>query len=505
MKKYLSSFVMGAVWLAASVSASPLETGLVARIHFAGGDTVAADPNAASLKAVWSGPEAQALRVQTVDKLSRFLDGWLGQQVAPHLAVPLQTHALLFDLTQAEWQLEVHQAAAGAVQFSLAVRLDNSRAQAWQTALNPVVAGWKQTSPAHHGQLQRKGDWVFLTLDNATVPAVPATVAGLNHQWLSAEVDWTRLAVWFPAVRTFDLPQTRLQVTGRNGNFETTGNLSLAQPLPSLPNWQFPTNLVHWPFVSFTAARGIANWLHDQPWVNSMDLNPLPNQVFTWVEPQIPFLAFAALPLANADAALPKIHDALAARLQAEPVGSAYHGFSVTTEPNKVALVGLPLIAPYVEARQVGGANFLVSGFLPATPRGKPAPKEIYNRLNTPNLIYFHWEVTAERQKVFPGLYQLGLVVTRHRQLEATSAAGRWLAHLAPELGPTVTTATEISPTEVAFERHAPGGLTAVELVALCSWLEAPNFPGCDLHAPPPRHRPRPAGAAAPQPFTLHP
>jgi len=37
----------------------------------------------------------------------------------------------------------------------------------------------------------------------------------------------------------------------------------------------------------------------------------------------------------------------------------------------------------------------------------------------------------------------------------------------------------------LAFSRKAPGGLTALELFAFASWLEATNFPGCDLRAPP--------------------
>ena len=66
------SFIACVVWLAAgSAVAAPLEPGLVAQVHFAGGDAVSADPNSAALKYLWSSPEAMALRAQTLDKLAR--------------------------------------------------------------------------------------------------------------------------------------------------------------------------------------------------------------------------------------------------------------------------------------------------------------------------------------------------------------------------------------------------------------------------------------------------
>ena len=88
MKRFLM-FISATLWLAAATAqAAPWEPGLVARIHFAGGNAVAADTNSISLKNVWTGPEALALRTQTLDKLARFLDGWVRQDLAPGLPAP---------------------------------------------------------------------------------------------------------------------------------------------------------------------------------------------------------------------------------------------------------------------------------------------------------------------------------------------------------------------------------------------------------------------------------
>jgi len=164
-------------------------------------------------------------------------------------------------------------------------------------------------------------------------------------------------------------------------------------------------------------------------------------------------------------------------------------------------------MAPYIELKTDASAQFLLAGFLPPPAMRKPAPPELFARLNQPNLVFYHWEITADRLKIFPELYQLMFLVTWHKQLEAGTAADNWLKRLGSTLGPTVTTATEISPTELSFERKAPAGLTAVELVALGSWLEAPNFPGCDLRlllSPRTHHRPVPA-PGIPAPNVQHP
>ena len=151
--------------------------------------------------------------------------------------------------------------------------------------------------------------------------------------------------------------------------------------------------------------------------------------------------------------------------------------------------------------------------FFPNSPKTRPLPPELFTLLARTNLVYYHWEITAERLEQLPQLTQLALMLTRHKQLDAQSAAGKWLDRIGPTLGNTVTEVTQTAPNELTFTRKAPGGLTAIELTALANWLEATNFPGCDLRLPPPKPRilrPRVPGAspvkthAAPPPVPLH-
>ena len=137
----------------------------------------------------------------------------------------------------------------------------------------------------------------------------------------------------------------------------------------------------------------------------------------------------------------------------------------------------------------------------------------MFTQLDRTNLVYYDWEITSERLQLLPQLTQLALMITRHKQLAAQSAAIKWLNRIGPTLGRTLTEVTQTAPNELSFTRKSAGGLTAFELTALANWLEATNFPGCDLRLPPlkPRiQRPRVPGAppvktpAAPQPFPLH-
>jgi len=407
----------------------------------------------------------------------------------------------------------LRQPTTDTTEFSLAVRLDNNRDQAWLNTLTPVVEAWKMTSPRHHARITNVGGWLLLTMGDSPAPVSAAIEPSLQNVWLTADINWGRLGVWYPELRAYDLPYTRLQVTGRSGNFEISGKLFLAQPLPPLEAWQYPSGTIHTPNVSFTAVRGISSWLKQQPWIASMGLGTLPDQLFTWAMPQVPFQTFAALPLDSAPAALPVLDRSLNTWLHDGPPNSPFQRLNLIETNNHVSVVGIPMMAPYFEAKRDPAGEYLVAGFFPNTPWGKPASTQLLAWESQPGLVYYHWENTADRLKISPQLYQLLFVFSRHRQLNISSSAGQWLNHLGPTLGTTVTEAFETAPKEVTFTRTAPAGLTAMELVAFASWLEAPNFPGCDLRLPPPKNfnrpgQPRPGGGppvmfpAGPSSFT---
>lgn len=510
MKKFILFCSFGL--LAAALPAAPAEN-LIARIHFVGAAQIAADPNSTAFTNLWPTPEARALTTQTLDKLARVPYAHFQAKLAPGTDDEASRLRPLYDdLLKSEWFLEVRETMVGAGEFAFAIRLDADRASFWQDNLATVLETWtrlpakkiaggwllKKHLPPDSVRCTRVGDWVVFACEHGKfnmgdeliqqISANRRPVPLAKDYWLSVEADWPRLAKWFPALKTLELPVTRMQVIGRDGDLHVTGKFTFptALNLP-LEKWQIPTNIIRGNFVSFTAVRGLAPWLKKQEWAQPWALAPMPNQFFIWALPQVPFQTFAATPVPNAAAALEQVDQ----RWQAHQSGENAFIMPLTMVKtnNEISWQGMPFIMPSVKALHGRDGDFLFASIFPNTPP-KPLPPELFTRLAPANLVYYHWEITAERLPELRNVSQLILVLTRHRQLEGDSAASKWLDRISPKLGNNVTEITQTAPDELSFKRKAPAGLTAFELLALANWLEAPGFPACDLKLPPPRIRP---------------
>jgi hypothetical protein len=512
--------------LVVAANASPPD--LIARIHFAGAEKISADTNSIAFTNFFCSTEAKALRDQTLNKLSRFPCLWFKSRLAAGTNDGgQQLRPLLDDLLKSEWLLEIRDATNGAPETALAIRLDTARAQLWQDNLAGVLQSWtslpavktsngwqlKKDLPPNLVRFERHGDWVVidcgqndLLLGNEILkPLLRTRIAGAETNWLTADLDWLRLAQWFPPLKEFDFPKVELQFVGRDGDLWANGKFILTQPLPPLEKWQIPTNVIHQPLVSFTAVRGIGPWLERQSWARRYEIQPPPGQFFIWALPGIPFQTFAAAPVPDANAALVQLDAKLPVTSDANSKGIFPPPLTTTLTNNEITWHAVPFAAPFVQALHEPAGDFLFGGFFPNSPRSQPLPPELFQQLNTPNLVYYHWEITADRLIELPELTQLMLLMTRHRQFDPQTAAGKWLNHVEPMLGPSVTEMTQTGPRELSFLHKSRGGLTAIELVALVNWLEAPNFPGCDLRLPPPLSRPahlpkHVPGAPAPPP-----
>src|SRR6202034_3597914 len=111
--------------------------------------------------------------------------------------------------------------------------------------------------------------------------------------------------------------------------------------------------------------------------------------------------------------------------------------FQLHATNNTINLAGIPFASPYIQAVQGSAGQFLLAGGFPNPPRGRPLPNELYQKLAEKNLVYYHWEITAERFPALLQLSQLSLMLTEHRQLQGDSAAFKWLRKINPALGNT--------------------------------------------------------------------
>jgi len=520
------------LWANACLAASP---DLIARIHFAGSTAIAADPEFRPFNNLFCSPNAEALQTQTLNKLARFPRAWIGTRASAKIGdgVP-QIRPLLDDFVHSEWFLEAQDSGGIAPQFALAIHLSDDRARVWEHELTslltiwtglpvqPVGGGWwlKKHEAPDSIRFLRVGEWVVLSCEQGGFPlgdelgqqikATRRPVAAPTDYWLSVNANWDRLSRYFPGLRDLDLPNsTDLQLIGKAGNLSWNGKFHFAQSLPAYGNWQLPAGVLHPPLSSFTAARGIENWLQNQSWARPYLFSPPPNQLFTWATPGMPFMVYGAAPVSDGHRALVELNDAIlkSGRPQTSPPNPFAFSPHTQLNNNQITFQGMPFATPFIREQHDSSGDFIEGGFFPSTQLARPLPPEITGRLATKNLVFFHWENTVDRLKNLPQLAQLVLLLSQHRQLNDTSLAQKWLVQIGPALGTSTTVGVQSGPNEVTFTRTGPGGLTAVELFALACWLEAPDFPGCNLKMPPPTFHPRPANSAPaknPMPLLIH-
>jgi hypothetical protein len=487
MKKLSALFAL-AVLLPAGHAALP-QPDLLAQIHFAGARKISDNPVSAAFTNEFCSPEALALRAQTADKLSVWISVWLQKQLgvaATDGAAKLRP--LLDDLQKQEWFFEARVAPNGRTEFAMAVKSDAAIASRWQNNLKPffpassfrTVAGW----------LIFDSDPARLKLGDDLAQKISAPPAA----WLDADINWPRLAPWFPKLKELALPETQFSITAPNANFHISGKCLFPDKLSiALDPWRVPTNTIHPPLDSFTVVRGIASWLKSQSWAKPYELSPAPNQLTTWSLPFFPFQDFAAIPVPDARKALADAYAQVAPEID-KANARDYFMMPVHLEMtnNRLLFGGIPFVAPALKSLQEPAGQFLLWEMFPNTPRGAALPPELLRHLEKPNLVFYHWENSSQRMSNLLQCTQFALLITRHKQLGANSAAFKWLKAVELALGPTDMEISQSGPSELTFERKAPGIFTATEFYALANWFEATNFPGCDLKLPPAApHSPR--------------
>lgn len=487
----------------------------IVRIYFDGAANLAADTNSTAFTNIFCCSQARVLLSQTLDKLARAPGAWFKHKLPAGAADgSAQLRPLLNDMITSKWVLEMREGVPSP-EYALAIQLNDARARLWQTNFRSLLESWthiqardvpggwelkKDMPPDLFRIVRATNGWLVIGCGQDVLPLSDAWADGAETpdtnetNWASVTVDWPRLAEIFPVFAKFDLPAMHMQITGRGGELLPSGAFELSQPLPALPSWQIPTNIIHQPLTSFTAVRGFAPWLEKQPWWPGwLKLSPEPDQAFIWSLGSSPFQMYAAVHVTNGAIALATVERGLAGA--ANWNRSLANTFALVRTNNRVFFRNFPLMTPEVQSLKASSGDFLLAELFPNPPFGK-APPGLFEQVNHPDVVFYHWEMTAQRLKNLPEPTQLALLLTKHRQLDTKAAAGQWLEHIGPLLGNCVTEVTRTGPSELAFRRSGSAGLTAIELMALAEWLEAPNFPGCDMslppHRPPSRHLPPP-------------
>jgi hypothetical protein len=485
---------------ASRAPAAASEDSNILRLHWLGLNQINTDTNSVQFMKVWELPQSKTLVSQTLDKLSR----WPGHGATNETSARLRP--LLDDLISSEFYLEIPKAnnPPSSILHSpllLALRLPADRIHVWQA--NLAALGRPEQITISH-----RDSWTLVGfgLDKEISQTKFATKrfgpdrGGSTNFWLEADVNPSILTALLSSLSaggagrgeadvfsTFNFQlstfnHVHLTATGENGNVRTHATIDLARPLTApLPAWEIPTNLIHAPLTSFTAARGFAEWLSALPAWQKLQFIVPPDQAFIWAQVQAggPFVTYFAAPLPGASIQLAHLAGYLVPKADPWLATNGQSSFQWQTNTSTLLWNDAFLVTPSLKSIRLNQHDYVLGGLIPfRAGNPNPMPHEMLQAvLDTPGLMYYQTELTGDRieDDLFIGQ---ALRLTFHRpQMPAKAAGTLWLKNLEPLLAGSTTGVTQTGPQQLTFTRTSSIGLTALELHLLADWLESPQFP----------------------------
>jgi len=269
-------------------------------------------------------------------------------------------------------------------------------------------------------------------------------------------------------------------VTTNQDDLQISARLLEAEAIP----WKsdprlIPKDLMHGQIISFVTGQNVAAFLNVNPVLGQLGDNPLTNQFYCWALDQMPLLNYVAWPVADATNALQKLSKEAPAALN--PALKRFNGTELVWQPkaDKLILENMGLFAPALEAVQNKDGQFLLLFGFPVSSKNKAPPDALLGQLQgRTNLVYYDWEVTGRRLSEWQILGKMisnRSGATGSDAVAAKFAESQFINNLTGLVGNSVTEITRVTPNELAIERNAPIGFTAVELVLLADWLCGAN------------------------------
>jgi hypothetical protein len=499
---------------------------VVLQYHFLGAAQLAENTNAAAAKNVFALPSTRLFENLILNRLSVRLAESL------HFQTNLQTFSLLRplldDLLRAESIASMGGSSGKPLNYVLAIHLDGQRAQVWQQSLKAAshgpgeelrvetYSGWQWNKgagdsfwmvPARDWLLVgRGGDLASVRSDYLQqIQKSGRPGPALDFNWFEADVDWPRLANWFPLSSCpLKLARTRMAISAGNGGFRMTSQVTYPEAIRWQPHpMNLPTNLVCEPLLSFATGQNVEPFLKSDETLSRFCANPLSDQFYFWSMRELAFQSFVAWPVNDPGNTLLKLSaqamDALNPKLQ------KLDGTKLTWRPKASQLIWTrgQIVDPLMLAAPAKDGQFLVASLFPLTPENTPAPRALWKQIEgRTDLVYYDWELTGPRVKhlltvteILPILRMLGIGPREPLAAGASPAkpgantlpAGiasrlnaqkQWLLGLAPYLGNTVTEVTKTGPDKLTIIRNSPFVFSSLELVLLSHWLsDTPSGP----------------------------
>jgi len=479
--------------------------------HCAGGAQLTGNTNLPTLQKALALPSAAPVRELVLARISGLLAGSF--QCGTNSSAALLLEPLLSDVLQTESLGSFGGSATNPLNFVLALRLDAKRAQLWQDNLGKAFGGpgEKFATEEFNGWRWNRGasdsfwivparDWLLVGRGNEFLPVQAeylrqvklhgCPAPPLTDYWLEADVDWARLAAWFPDWSQLLKPaRIKVSVAGENDTLRLTARVVYPEAMPwKSGSWQMPADLVQGPIISFTAGQDVAAFLNLGPAFSRLDGHPLTNQFYVWALSGMPFLTYMAWPMVNASNVLEKLSTEASAAFN--PGLKRFNGTELLWVANqrKLVLSHLRVMSPTLEAVQDKTVEFSLLSLFPLMRANKPAPDELWKQIKgRTNLVYYDWELTGSRLQIWRLLGRM-LLTRRHvptdDEAEASRIEDKWLGELGVLAGNTITEITRVAPNELSVVRNAPVGFTGIEMFLLSDWLSAVGSPPIDSRPP---------------------
>ncbi len=484
--------------------------------HFAGTDEVLrSNPEAFWGEASKIKPAA-AFESQIKGRFSTWLSSQLGWTDRHWAGGPSFTRLLLDDLFRNESYGAVSGNELSTASWAFTVHLDSKAQERWSSALMSFgrqthlgepeklsiagATGWR--IPGQNSgtgvSFVIHGEWLIATGDfdaNSTAVAWAEALekngrpgAALKEGWLEMSID-PEILKWnlvLPVVGK--VQRWSASFSWKNESVGMSASVLLADDFkPGRGKWLTPKKIILDPLVSFTAMRGVADWVGHFGAFQALPKESLPNQLFSWTRGDVAFLHDFAMPVADPEKAFSVLSKSVPASYNEKIMEYSLGQWINATNTSRLLWRGLPVFVPYLSPATLDDQGYLIGGIFPLVNAKdpQPAPQALFDQIESRDeLIYYDWEISAARIRAFEQASRfVGLIfATKGQQDDAFGV--QWMNLISGKLENAITEATVAGDRELKIERKSTIGVTGIELWMLAHWLDGKEFPSFP-YAPP--------------------
>jgi hypothetical protein len=241
----------------------------------------------------------------------------------------------------------------------------------------------------------------------------------------------------------------------------------------TLPNWQYPTNLIHDPLVSLTAIRGVTPQVLGLLGLDSYLQGQEIGAMYLWAQAESPFQSYAVVHVNDSASVLKAANAELSRRYSTNAEPGKLDGLVMYDgEKQILGLSSAPGVLPMLSGAENQKPGFLGFSLVPRQRSVQPVPKELLQQLQQPGLVVYDWEITSENFVHWWANLQVRDLSLGLNPAPGDGLANLWLTDTLGKVDNTVTQVRQSGPGTFTWSRKAPVGLSAMEWVLVGRWLD---------------------------------